>query len=510
MNPLDIIVPVAIAAVAAAFLWILWSYVKGLRGSPRELYLLYASKIVEYAAYGASNMAFVLFLSADCGLGDIAAGSYIGVWSMLLTVGVILVGAVVDAIGIKKTLVMGLVFMLVARIFMPLLTNIWAVSILGFVPVALGTAILGPVLSVGIKRYTTAEGATLGFGLFYTLMNVGWALGGLIFDWVRGAVGEHTIVQTPIGVEMSTYQVIFAVSFVLTIPTLLLVLLMRDGVERKDDGTIVVDPPKVREEGGLVDAAVRVAKSAAVDTARIFRQAVSEKAFWYYIFMLGLLVFVRLTFYHFHYTFPKYGIRVLGEGVKIGNIYGVLNPVLIVFLVPLVAALTKKVSSYKMMMIGTTISALAVFIATFPSEIFRPLMDTWAAELVFERWLGTPPEMQDPVFFSLVIFIITFTIGEAIWSPRLMQFTAEIAPEGREGSYIALSYLPYFAAKLVAGPLSGWLVATYTPEGADSYPNHWMVWLWVGGMALISPIGLVVFRRMFRMAERKELYSKTA
>ena len=502
MATLDIVLIVCLAAALGAFVFIIWSYVKGLKGSPRELWLLYLAKIIEYGSYGAANMAFILYLSADCGLGDISAGTYIGIWSMVLTVCTMLVGAVCDAIGVKRTLVMGTVFLLFARFIMPLTTNLWVVSIMGFLPIAVGTAVVGPVMSVGIKRYTTKEGATLGFGLLYTMFNIGWALGGLIFDWVRGWLGEHEIVSTPIGVDMSTYQVIFAIGFLLTIPTLLLFLLMRTGVERLDTGEVVVRPPPVIE-GNVVTVMGKVSGKAARDTVKIFSEVIREKAFWYFVFMLGLLVFVRLVFYHFHYTWPKYGIRVLGEGVKIGNIYGVLNPLLIVFLVPLIASLTKRVSSYKMMMVGTTISALAVFIATMPAEFFEPLMDTWVAELVFVKWLDVPVEMRDPLFLCLVTFIIVFTIGEALWSPRLMQFTAEIAPKGKEGSYIALSYLPYFAAKLVAGPMSGWLVATYVPENAENYDKHYMVWIWIGCMAVVSPIGLLLFRRLFTRAERE-------
>jgi len=493
-----------------AFVYIIWSYMKGLTGSPRELWLLFLSKLVEYSAYGGMNMAFVLFLSADCGLGDISAGSYIGVWSMALTVVTVMVGAVVDAVGIKKTLLMGTFFLLFGRFFMPLTNNIYLVSLLGFLPMAVGTAIMGPVLSVGIKHYTTKEGATLGFGLFYTMMNIGWALGAIIFDEVRTIFGEHNMVPVAMGIEMSTYQIIFLVGFVLTIPTLFMVLAFRDGIWRNDDGKVVVHPAQERPEGNMVTASIEVAKRAGRDTVKIFSEVVRQRAFWIFIFMLGILVFVRLTFYHFHYTFPKYGIRVLGEGVKIGNIYGVLNPTMIVFLVPLIAAMTMKVRSYKMMLIGTWISASSVFIATMPAEIFTPLMDTWFGYIVFEKWLNVPVELRDPVFFTLIFFIAVFTIGEAFWSPRLMQFTAEIAPRGKEGSYIALSYLPYFGAKLIVGPMSGWLVATYTPEGAASYPNHYMVWVWIGGMALLSPIGLVLFRGLFTAAERRAVEEKAA
>lgn len=470
------------------------------------MYILFLTKVTEYSAYGAMNMAFVLYLSADCGLGDISAGSYIGLWSMLLTVVTIFVGAVVDAIGVKKTLLIGTVVLLFARFFMPLLNDVYLVTILGFAPMAVGIAIMGPVISVGIKKYTTKEATVLGFGLFYTLMNVGWALGAHIFDKIRGIFGEHEMVAIPfIGTDMSTYQIIFLTGFILTIPGLIMILFMRDGVEVREDEGVVINPPKERETGNVVTVFIKVAKTAGKDTAKIFREVISEKAFWYYIFMLGILVFVRLTFYHFHYTFPKYGIRILGEGVKIGNIYGVLNPTIIVFLVPFVSAMTKKISSYRMMIFGTTLSAFSVFIASMPGEFFSPLMGTWVEELVYVRWLEMPAGQHNPLVLSLTVFIILFTIGEAFWSPRLMQFTAEIAPEGKEGSYIALSYLPYFAAKLFVGPMSGWLVATYTPEGAESYPNHFMVWIWIGAIAVISPIGLIVFRKLFTKAEEKDI-----
>lgn len=504
MQTLDIMLWIVGAALLLTFIYLIYGYVKGLWNSPRELFILFLTKIIEYAAYGATNMSFILYLSADCGLSDIKAGSFIGGWSMAVTLTTIFVGAVCDAIGIKKTLLIGTIVLLVSRIIMPVTDNLFIAAIFGFLPLAMGIAIMGPVLSVGIKRFTTSEGTAMGFALFYTMMNIGWALGGYLFDHVRGAYGEHTFMSFPlVGFPVSTYQVIFLVGFLLSIPNLLLILSMRDRVRMTDEHGIVIDPEGEKQEGNWFVSAYRSILKAGADTGKIFGSAIREKAFWLFLFMLAVLVPVRLVFYHFHYTFPKYGIRVLGEGVKIGNIYGVLNPVLIVFLVPLVGYLTKKVSSYKMMIIGTTVSASAVFLATIPAYVFQPLMDTWVATLVFDRWLDVPTEIRSPVFLILIVFIAIFTVGESIWSPRLMQFTAEIAPIGREGSYIALSYLPFFLAKMIAGPMSGWLVATYTPEGALEYPNHYWVWIWIGGMATLSPLGLIAFNKLFRRAERE-------
>ncbi len=485
-----------------ALVWIIWGYVKGLKGSPRELYLMFFTKVTEYSAYGAANMAFVLYLHKDVGLTDMQAGSYIGAWSISMTLMMVLVGAVCDAIGIKKTLLIGCYFLLLSRVFMPFTENLLLVTLLGFIPLAFGTAITGPVLSVGIKVYTSREATAMGFAMFYTLMNVGWAIGGWIFDAVRGAFGDgQTHVLPLVGWDISTYQIIFAVGFFLTIPDLVAISLMRDGVEVDDDGKIRI-PEKVEKKPFSLQTVWELTRQAGLDTAKKMSRVFREKAFWIFILLIGLLVFVRLVFYHFHYTFPTYGIRVFGEGAKVGNIWGVLNPVLIVFLVPLFGLVTKRVSSYWMLLIGSAVSVAAVFLALLPEAWFVPFIDTPLGELIFDRWLDVPVEDRMPFYLSLILFFVIFTIGEAIWSPRLTQFMAEVAPRGREGSYIALSYLPYFGAKFIAGPMSGWLLKTYVPEGALSYPNHLMVWVWIGLMASLTPAGLMLCYRLYKRAEQ--------
>jgi len=506
---LDYFLPALLIVLAFALVYIIWSYQKGLKGHPREIYLLFFTKVTEYSAYGAINISFILYLSSDMGLSDVQAGTFMGFYGIGVSLLVMTVGPCCDSIGIKKTLLVGAYTLLFSRLAMPFVPNIYLAILFGFIPMALGIAITGPVLSVGIKRFTTKETAALGFGLFYTLMNIGWAIGAQLFDTMRGMFGETAGATLPIiGVQLSTYQIIILIGFFINIPDLIAILLFRDGVAMTEDRGVVVTPTQnIGDGGSFIGNILSVAKNTLMATFQKMKDVFSEKAFWMFIFMLGMTIFVRLVFEHFHYTFPKYGIRILGEGARIGSIYGVLNPVMIVFLVPLVAAVTKKISCYKMMLAGTLISALAVFIAAIPPEHFAFLMDSWVGELIFNRWLKVPLERQMPIYFTLMAFVIVFTIGEAFWSPRLMQFTAQIAPVGKEASYIALGVLPWFAARFFSGAISGFLVSNFTPEGLppgiENYPNHYMVWLIVGGMALLTPIALIVFRKVYITAENR-------
>jgi POT family proton-dependent oligopeptide transporter len=506
-DSLDISLAIVALALLLAFLAILVFYVKGLAGSPKELYILFFTKVTEYSAYGAAQLAFMFYLREDIGLSDLGAGAYYSAWSTGLTLLTMVVGAVCDAIGIKRTLLIGAMALMLSRAIMPFADGIWIATLFGFVPLAFGVAITGPVLSVGIKRYTTIESCALGFGLFYTLMNVGWALGAAIFDYVRINMGEMGSVEF-LGSELSTYQVILGIGFFINLPDLMAILLMRNGVEMTESG-VKIDPPTPREPGvSMIASFTKMVSTATKDTVRIFAGNFAQRAFWLFILLIGITVFARLTFFHFHITWPSYGSRYFGQGSLIGNIFGVLNPVAIVFLVPVIAYLTRKVSSYWMLLIGTVISVGSIFFVVVPIDTFAWMETTWLGTVIYDRWLEVPVGFRDPYYLSMVLFVSVFTLGEAIWSPRLMQFTAEVAPPGREGSYVALAYLPYFGAKFIAGPMAGILLTAYSPEfGIDgvymNYPDHQMIWWWVGGTAALTPIGLVLLRGLYREAEER-------
>ena len=574
------------------FLGLCFYYVKGLWGAPRELYLLYFTKVTEYSAYGAAASIMVPFLQNDVllngqPLGDTNGYLYYTVWTLSATVITIMVGAVCDTIGVKKCLLIGAVALGISRFFMPLTQDVFWVTILGFIPLAIGFAITGPVLKVGIKKFTTMKQSTLGFGLFYTLMNVGFALGAEIADYFRNAYGDSGGTDI-MGVEFTTYQLIILVGFVLNIPDFLAVVLMRDGAEMSENG-LVLKKEEVSNVGKLkemlqnskiarlgqmkkefmfstiatvvavalcygmiglevhswkvdvipvgkyiwaivatisffaitgilyatssmagtsipaLDVVMKSVRDATEETIRQLKENFQERPFWIYMGMLGILTFVRLTFYIFHLMFPTYAIRVFGADFPVASIFGTLNPVMIIFLVPLISILTVKVRSYTMLLWGTGVSAASVFLCFIPESISASLADSWFGVWVFDYWLEAPIGNQDPFLMSLVVFIMVFTVGEAIWSPRLMQFSAEIAPRGKEGAYIALAMLPYFLGKAGAGVLSEQMTTRYFNADQVLFPSHDVAWLWIGGMAAISPIGLVIFRGVFARREKEAL-----
>ena len=503
-DRLDAFLGIAMLMLVFCFLGILRSYFQGLRGSPRELFLVLFVKFIEYGAFGLGMLTFALYLSHDVGLTDIGAGTYVGIWMVMISGLIMIVGAVCDVIGIRQTLLIGCVSLIIGRLTLPIFENPILISVFGFLPLAFGVAISGPVLLVALKRFTTASGATLAFGLYYTLLNLGFAAGGWIFDYFRGTYGDYSLVANlPIAGEVSIYQLLIAIALILTLPQILVISLMRDNIEMTESGIRLLKN-KARDVKPLFSEMGRKISEATKETSKLLYLVSRERRFWIFISALAIVTFIRIVSLHFLLTFPTYGIRLFGDGAQVGNLYAVLNPIVIVFLTPLFSVLTSRASSYSMLLLGCSVSALSIWIATAPPELLLPLMDTSFSLIVFDRWLDIPRVSWDPFYLSLVMFIFFFSVGEAIWAPRLMQFTAEIAPPEKEGSYIALSYLPLFLGQFLAGPMSGILLATYLPSGSvEGYPFHYMVWVWIGLIGLLTPVGMIIFRKNFKRAENE-------
>jgi MFS family permease len=472
-----------------------------LKGAVRELWLIFGTKILTITAYalvGTSTLG--LWLSSDVGMSDQSAGVVIATWSSVLTIFTVMVGSLVDAIGIRKSLLAGFGLCVLARFVMSFFSAPWAALPLGLLPLALGEALQTPVMAAAVRRFSTTKQRSIAFSVYYSMMNVGFAVAAWTFDRVRAGLGEYGHYNVPVlGIQISTYQTIILLGLLFTIPNLLITYFgLREGVEATDEGVkIITSEPKYPEENAL-GAFFLSCRDALKDWGRIFSNLWSQPTFYRFLAFFGMVVFVKMILYHMYYTFPKFGIRELGDGAPIGHIFGLLNAVIVIFLAPVVGALTQKFSAYKTVIIGTTIAAAAVFFMAVPPALFQGLADGWLGSLIGHTWLGIAGPVH-PLYVAIVLCVTLYSIGECFYSPRLYEYPATIAPKGQEGSYLALSMLPYFFAKFLVGSISGFLLARYCP--AEGPRNSQMIWLIVGMMALLSPVGLVVFRRYIQVHE---------
>ena len=470
-----------------------------LRGAMRELWIVFAVKVIAIAAYKVTNLTLVLWLSADLGFNDEHAGLLVAGWSIAITVFTVLVGSLTDAIGLRKTFLLGVSVCVIARLVMTVTTLKWLVLGGGLVPLAIGEALGTPVLVAAIRRYSTTAQRSISFSLFYVMLNVGFYVAFEIFDFVRKGLGEHGHLNLPlVGVEISTYQALFLVSFVIELILLpILYFGIRGGAEATDDG-VRITPEKPKYPHESVAAALRLTvRDTLRETGRNFAALARQAGFYRLLGFLMLIAFVKLIFMWMDFAYPKFGIREFGAGAPIGRLWGI-NSVLIIFLVPIVGALTQKSSAYRMVTLGAAMSAGSVFILALPGAWFQGIADGTLGHWIGHRYLGLQGDVS-PWYVMIFLYVVVLSVGEAFYSPRVYEYSAAIAPKGQEASYGALSYVPFFLAKLMVGAFSGLLLAAYCPEtGPRSSQTMWLI---VGLIALIAPIGLITLRRWIRVPE---------
>merc|ERR1719379_2844326 len=101
----------------------------------------------------------------------------------------------------------------------------------------------------------------------------------------------------------------------------------------------------------------------------------------------------------------------------------------------------------------------------------------------------------EETYNSAMWFVTVLAIGEAIWSPKLYEFSTMSAPEGREGIYVAITMAPMYLASVPVGTLSGWALNRWCPKGSTFETRQTrLMWFVLGCIGFSSPAMLWLFR----------------
>jgi MFS family permease len=467
-----------------------------LKGAQRELWLTFLIKLLIYTAYSVTNKTMVLWLSKDLGFSDQAAGALVGwVWAPAMTVFTLLAGSVTDAIGLRRTFFLGVAICTVARSVMVVTTVPSLALACGVLPLAVGEALGTPVLLAATRRYSTVAQRSISFSIIYMIMNVGYIAAGWIFDYVR----QLNLRVSIFGFEPSSYQQLFMVSLAFEIVLFPVIYFLRRGAEATNPASAgVIDHASHTRNaaGSFLSGIWETVRQSAINAAHLFRRLIGQSGFYRLLVFFVFIGFLKAIFLQMDYVFPKFGIRELGANAPVGKL-SAINAIVIIFLVPIVGALTQKFAAYRMVVIGGVICAAGVFIMALPTEWFVS-----AANSIFGQWLGHAylgvSGGIHPYYIMTALYLIVFSIGEAFYSPRVYEYAAAIAPRGQEASYGSLAYLPFLVGKLLVGT-GGWLLAAFCPEQGPRHPGT--MWLIFALAASVAPIGLILFRRYIRVPE---------
>ncbi|OFZ20450.1 MAG: hypothetical protein A2X94_10565 [Bdellovibrionales bacterium GWB1_55_8] len=444
---------------------------RDLKTASKEFWLVCAINFFDSLAYFSMITVLTLYLTSNVGFSDVDSGAWVGIFTLYITAFMFAVGSIGDAIGIKRSFYLAGVILIISRLGLgvsPLFLRGQALdyAVMGFIILmSLGSAFMIPMVTTGVRRFTTKENRSTGFNMYYLIMNVGAIFAGFaVTDGFRNWLGE-----------IRGNMAILDFGFVMAALSLGCAYLINEKN--------IADDERVDEE------------STNKRPLQIFLEVWKESAFRKLILFLLLTIGVRLVFTHQFLVMPKYYTRVLFSDFDLGFANSI-NPAIIVVGLILLIPVIKKFSTFKLIVVGMTVSALSLLFMAVPIE-----------------WILALPgihNLNQAYMFAIFAQITVFAFGELIFSPRFTEYISVVAPKEKVASYMSLSALPMFIAKPINGFVSGLLIAGFSYEGIrakidtgnvayqDSPEFMWLIYF---ALAALSPIAVIAMKRVLTSEE---------
>ncbi len=380
---------------------------------PRTFWAANTLELFErWAYYGVFNL-LALYLTGSqdtgaLGFSQVEKGLIMGIVNAILYLLPIVTGSLADRFGYKRVLVIAFAILSSGYYLMGLVSSFTGVFITFFY-VAIGAALFKPIISATIARTTDESNSSVGFGIFYMIINIGGLIGPLVASELR---------------EIS-WNYIFIMSGGAILVNLVIVLIFYHEPDRNQ-----IDEPFL--EG--IRQAFRNIYTALQDVK----------------FTLFLLIIIAgwTVFWQFFYSLPVY----IDQWTDTGIIYRGIHTILPGF----ADALATREGIILAEKLITLDALFIVFFQVLLSSLvarFKPINTMIAGFLV--NAIGITLAMLTRNGWFLVISIFIFSLGEMSFSPKVLEYIGRLAPRDKAALYMGTNFLPMAAGNILAGLLSG-------------------------------------------------------
>lgn len=392
------------------------SFIQSLKSFNKTFWLGSFMELMErWAWYGVFTL-FALYLvgstdTGGLGFNHIQKGNIMSDITGLLYLLPIFTGVIADRIGYKLSLVIAYVILIAGYYLMGTVDTYWSMYFV-FLFVAIGAAMFKPVASAIITKSTDKTNGTLGFGIFYMMVNVGGFIGPACSSYLRTTYGWKLIfIQGSIVIGINLLMLLFFFKEP-----------YREEVEKGSIGKAIVDSLKKIWE--------------AVKDVRLTVLLVLMIGFWT---MFNQLFYTLPNFIEdwvdssaianwINNTLPGLG-RTLTEGGQVKpEWFTNIDAGMIILLQMFVSYFVIKMRHVSAMIRGFIIAAIGVGLTFYTNNVLFTILGT-----------------------------IIFAIGEMTTNPTFSSFIALISPKGKEALYQGTYFLPVaagnFFTKFIAGNL---------------------------------------------------------
>ncbi|MQY79808.1 MAG: MFS transporter [Bacteroidetes bacterium] len=366
----------------------------------------------------------------------------------------IISGTFADRYGFKKVLIVSYLAYL-PSILLLILTKSFPGIALTMLSIGLAAGIFKPLVSGTVRAVTDKTNKTLGFGIFYAMVNVGASIGPIIAGKLRAISWNYAFLAAAISI----------------VAMLLITIFFYKEPERETEGVTL--GKKFKDMG----------------------TALSDVKFAVFLLILGL--FFWLPFWSFFNLMAMY----IDKNLDTASLYLSIKSI---FGTGITNFLSHKDEDGTWRILGETISHTGYIIILFQVFVSRiaekfKAMPTFLLGM-FIAILGflfmAYARIGAASFVFLGIFLFAF--GEMISSPRIQEYITWIAPKEKAGLYMGSNFLALGIGGALSGLIYTSLYGVFINAGHPEY-----VWYVLAAHYLLGILILYIFTRL--AGEFKEL-----
>ena len=433
------------------------------------------TEIFERLSYYGAFASLALYLQERLNFSTEQTGTLTGIFGGMVWFLAIFGGAIADRIGFRRALstaylILALAYFLIGSIAAPWLAPVRnTVPLVLFVGVilalpALGIAMVKPCVVGTTARASKENVRSLGYSIYYTMVNVGGAAGPYLASWAHRNMGVENVYRLA---AISVFAAFF-----------LVVLFFREPRKAGD-----APPPSIatvaRNFCVVVGRAWLVlpvlALALALRVAQIFYPSLNVP-WWIWVAFLVVVLAGISRFMWFLVIFTGYWVVFWQQYISLpGYIHGYINSrsdvelilvtdgLTVICLTLLVNFLTKKIPAFQAVILGTVITS--------------------ASWLILAFWPTVP---------GAIASLFVLALGEIIQSPRYYEYISRLAPPEQQGTYMGFAFLPIGIGSLIGG----WFGGTAVHQFGEMAHQPAKIWYSFTALGIATALLLWIYDRI--------------
>jgi proton-dependent oligopeptide transporter, POT family len=443
-----------------------------LTGFERPFWIANISEIFERLSYYGAFASLALYLQEKLNFSTEQTGTLTGIFGGMVWFLAIFGGAAADRLGFRRALSAAYLILAVAYFLIGSIAAPWLAPVRNAVPISLfvGFILILPALGIALVKPcvvgTTARASkenvrSIGYSIYYTMVNIGGAAGPYCASWAHRHLGVENVYRVA---AVSVFAMFF-----------LVLLLFREPRKAGD-----APPPSIATVArnfctvvGNYRLVLPVLLIALLLRIGLWIYPGFGVPWWIWTVLLLLVLAGISRFMWFLVIFTGYWVVFWQQYISLpGYIHRFINPqadvekilitdgLTVICLTLAVSLLTRKIPPLQAVILGTVITSVSWLILAF-----RPTI--WGA----------------------VLSLFVLALGEITQQPPYYEYISRLAPPGQQGTYMGFAFLPIGIGSLIGG----WFGGTLVHHFGEVMHQPKLIWLCVTAVGLATSVLLWIY-----------------